>query len=62
MGRLVLTHFAAADESSLEHLRSSAAQTYEGPIDIAAPGVRFDIGLSTDGGAGCPGPAPPSVM
>lgn len=44
VGRLVLTHFASADEGSLEHLRSSAAENYEGRIDLAAPGVRFDIG------------------
>lgn len=44
VGRLVLTHFAVADESSLEHLRACAAESYEGPIALAAPGARFDIG------------------
>ncbi|GAA2805615.1 MBL fold metallo-hydrolase [Saccharopolyspora taberi] len=43
-GRLVLTHFTSTDETWLEGLRSAAADTFDGPIELAAPGVRIDIG------------------
>lgn len=44
VGRLVLTHFASGDRDWLEGLRADAAETFEGRIDLAAPGVRVVIG------------------
>ncbi|MDA3648391.1 MBL fold metallo-hydrolase [Saccharopolyspora indica] len=44
VGRLVLTHFASADEDDLEGLRSGAAESFDGPIQLAEPGARIGVG------------------
>lgn len=43
VGRLVLTHFAATDEKWLRDLESAARAEFDGPVDLAEPGMAIAI-------------------